>query len=86
MNENEEKDKTTEESRPKSWWKRKEVWSSIGLVVLNTAGHSLVATISPTTFLVANAVLGILGVTGIIQGVDANNLGLTKKNYKIGNE
>ena len=73
-----------QQARPKSWWKRKEVWGGIGLVVLNTAASPLVAGISPHVFLVANSVLGILTVTGIIQGANANNLAPTKENYKIG--
>lgn len=72
-----------QQARPKSWWKRKEVWGGIGLVILNTTASPLVAAISPTTFLVANTVLGILTVTGIMQGASANNLKPTKENYKI---
>ena len=73
----------TNDSKPKSWWKRKEIIGAIGLVVLNTAANPLVASISPHTFLIANTVLGILTVTGILQGVEANNLKPTKENYKI---
>ena len=69
--------------RPKSWWKRKEIWGGISLVVLNSAASPLVATISPTVFIVSNVVLGILTVTGLIQGANANNLAPTKENYKI---
>jgi hypothetical protein len=71
-------------TKPKTWWKRKEVLGSIGLIVLNGLASPVVATISPWLPLVANVALGILTVTGLIQGVEANNLKPTKENYKIG--
>ena len=79
-NENEEKDTTP---RPKSWWKRKEVWGGAGLLVLNTAASPIFVTLSPWIPVVANFTLGLLTVTGLIQGVNANNLAPTKENYKI---
>ena len=80
-NENEEKDTTP---KPKSWWKRKEIIGGVGLVVLNAAASPIVASINPWIPLVANVALGILTVTGIVQGMEANNLKPTKENYKIG--
>ena len=83
---NQNKDETSKEettSKPKSWWKRKEILGSVGLVILNGAASPIVATISPWIPLIANVALGILTVTGIVQGVEANNLRLTKENYKI---
>ena len=69
--------------KPKTWWKRKEVWGSVGLVVLNGAASPLVASINPWLPFVANITLGILTATGFIQGAEANNLKLTRENYKI---
>jgi hypothetical protein len=75
-----------QETKPKTWWKRKEVLGSVGLIVLNGMANPIVAGISPWLPLVANVTLGILTVTGLIQGVEANNLKPTKENYKIGTE
>ena len=72
-----------QQNKPKTWWKRKEVWGGTGLVVLNTLASPLVATVSPWIPLVANMTLGILVATGLVQGVSANNLKPTLKNYKI---
>jgi hypothetical protein len=71
-------------TKPKSWWKRKEVLGGCGLVILNVASSPLMATVNPWVFMVANVGLGVLTVTGILQGVEANNLKPTKENYKIG--
>ena len=78
---NEEKKESA--THPKTWWKRKEIWGSVGLVILNGAASPMVASISPWIPLVANVALGILTVTGIKQGMEANNLTPTKENYKI---
>ena len=82
MTYNNNDDETT--PKPKSWWKRKEIIGGCGLVILNIAASPLMATLNPWVFMVANAGLGLLTVTGILQGVEANNLKLTKENYKIG--
>jgi len=70
--------------KPKSWWKRKEIIGGCGLVILNVAASPLMASLNPWVFIFANASLGLLTVTGIAQGVEANNLKPTKQNYKIG--
>ena len=70
--------------RPKTWWKRKEVIGAIGLVILNGAASPAVATIHPMIPIIANVALGILTVTGIVKGIEGNNLTPTKENYKIG--
>jgi len=82
---NEEEKKTEEQSKPKpkSWWKRKELIGGVGLVILNGAASPIVGTISPWIPLVANVALGILTVTGLVQGVEAKNLKPTMKNYKL---
>ena len=71
------------DSKPKSWWKRKEVWGGAGLVVLNAAASPLVAGINPWIPFSANVILGLLTVTGLVQGAQANNLKPTRENYKI---
>jgi len=89
MNNNEEEKKTAEAtlenppSRPKSWWKRKEIIGSVGLVILNGAASPIVGTISPWIPAVANVILGLLTVTGWVEGMNAKNLKPTPKNYKI---
>ena len=72
-----------ETPKPKTWWKRKEVIGGCGLVILNTLASPVVASVNPFIPLVANATLSVLTIVGLVQGVEANNLTPTKKNYKI---
>jgi len=80
-NNEEEKDEVV--SNPKEWWQRKEVIGGVGLVVLNTLASPVVAAANPWIPLVANAALGILIATGLVQGKNAHNLKPTKENYMI---
>jgi len=69
--------------KPKSWWKRWEVIGGVGLVLLNAASNPLVATINPYVYWGASTLLGIFTAAGLIKGQKANNLTLTKENYKL---
>jgi len=80
---NEEEKKTEEKAHPKTWWKRKEIIGSVGLIILNGAASPVVATILPWIPVIANVALQILIVTGIAEGVKGNNMNPTLKNYKI---
>jgi hypothetical protein len=74
---------SNDKPQPKTWWKRKEIIGGCGLVILNTLASPIVGSINPFIPLVANMSLGILTVTGLAKGIEAQNLALTKKNYKI---
>ncbi len=81
----EKEEKEEKESKPKTWYKRKEIW---GYVIGLTSG-AIIALTSPHTvaYLLAQYVglplATLLGYRGIQLGLKANNLKVTKENYKF---
>lgn len=68
-------------NEPKTWYKRKEFWGAIG-VVLST-GAMLFAPEYTVVYKLGYLLSTTLGVFGVSKGVKANNLKLSKENYKI---
>ncbi|MFA5014326.1 MAG: hypothetical protein WC549_02120 [Actinomycetota bacterium] len=68
-------------NQPKTWWKRLEFWGALGSVV--STGAMLFAPAHTVVYQAGYLLSVALGAFGLTKGYKANNLSLTKENYKI---
>lgn len=69
------------ESKPKTWWKRKEFWG--GALTIISGGLELFAPPHTTAYKIGIFTGIILTSFGLGKGSVSNNLSLKKENYKI---
>lgn len=69
---------------PKTWWKRQEVQAAvIGIVSTGVMLFASPITVAYKVAEIGILIAGALGWNGIRLGSKANNLTLTKENYKL---
>ena len=69
------------ENQPKTWWKRKEFWGAVGYVL--SSGAMMFAPEYTIVYKLGYLISTALVSFGIVKGVKANNLKLSKENYKL---